>query len=237
MPKQSAQPAGPHVTQLRAEPSGAVDGANDCWEASLAAYLRDVARPGLEPDDLALIGRIRLLATGLPETEGQPGTGFAQAERSLRALRVAFRFAPLYDDALAAPRSIVLVDGRALAPRAYPEDWIPAYEAGQGNHFVYWRPAQAGQPDWFDDPLVADRDVQYSLASVRDAFHGAYIVWEPLHAVKAPCALKIRPDHACAALCTLEAGTHVEPAGPHTPHWSQVRVNARTGWILTENID
>jgi hypothetical protein len=232
-----------HVSQLHPGPGGTLSGWNDCWEACLARYLRERNPAVCAGDDWALIDAISRVARGLPDTPSNPDTTLADAARSLVAYEVAATWTAGYQDALQAPWSICLVDGRLLKPAQYPADWFGRSGCG-GNHFILWLPFWQGSANWFDDPLCyanGQRDCQYDLESVAAAFQGAYLLPGTGHGeVAAPvpmqvtvrCGLKVQPNHACVALAQLAPGTRVTAFNGDSAGWQRVRTAAGVGgWV------
>lgn len=236
-----------HISQLHPGADGSLSGWNDCWEACLARYLRERDPRVIAGDDWALIDAVSRAARAAPDGPGNAETTLGEAARSLGAYGVAARWTESYQEALAAPWAICLVDGRALAPAQYPASWF-GDEGPGGNHFVLWLPFWQGSADWFDDPLAyfnGQGDCRYSLESVRAAFAGAYLLPDTGHGEAAPetlivaqrCALKALPNHACIALVMLAAGARVRALAGVSGEWRQVRTGqGMSGWVPREKV-
>jgi hypothetical protein len=231
-----------HVSQLHPGPDGALSGWNDCWEACLARYLRERDPRVIDGDDWALIDALSRAARGTPDAPDNPETTLDEAAASLRAYGVAARWTASYQEALQAPWAICLVDGTALQPAQYPADWFGDAAPG-ANHFILWLPFWQGSADWFNDPLAyanGQQDCRYDLGSMAAAFYGAYLLpgtghgeGLPAHLwVTARCALKVLPNHTCAALAYLSAGTVVVAQAGRQGEWQRVRLpNGMSGWV------
>lgn len=183
------QPRWRHVSQLfRHSGDGptVVEGANDCYEVCLARYCREMGYP-FAGDDAALVGTLRLLATGQPDHAGQGFTTLEQGGRTLDALGIAWHWTTSVAAARAAPWAIVWVRParlRTVAPNVvderrvytdYPLWWLGARD--DPDHFILWLPNGA-----FNDPLSywnGGRDTTYTGTSVAAAFGGAYILDSP----------------------------------------------------------
>jgi hypothetical protein len=234
------QPAHDHITQMRTNPDGTVTGRNDCFEASLARYLRETAagHPGLPESDTELIDAISLDARGIPDQEYQPPTTLPEADRALRRFGISPHYTTDYQDALTQTFAICLVDGTALAPARYPAEWF-AGEAGSANHFILWLPRWNGALSWFDDPLCG-ADCTYDLVSVREAFYGAYLLPDSerpsarLAYTSRPCALKATPDHYSVALAHLQKGASVTIKGQPQRDWVYAGAAGRFGYLPWE---
>src|SRR5579885_2118780 len=175
-----------HISQLYrhpGDPAGTVEGANDCFEVCLARYLRETGYP-FAGDDAALVGAMRLLATGQPDHAGQGYTTLEQGGRTLDALRVGWRWTADLAAARAAPWAILWVRParlRTAAPNVvegrrvytdYPLWWLGGRD--EADHFILQLPNGA-----FNDPLSywnGGRDTSYTATSVAAAFAGAYVL-------------------------------------------------------------
>ncbi len=180
------QPRWRHVSQLfrhAGDAPGALEGASDCFEASLARYLREAAYP-FAGDDSALVAAMRLLATGQPDHSGQGYTWLDQAGRALTTLGIGWRWTSGLSEARAATWAICwvraarlrtatpnLTDGRRVYTD-YPLWWLGG--ADEPDHFILWLPNGS-----FNDPLSywnGGRDTVYTDTSVATAFAGAFIL-------------------------------------------------------------
>jgi hypothetical protein len=97
-----------HVSQIyrhAGDPPGAQEGANDCFEACLARYLREQGYL-FSGDDEALIAYLRQRITGQPDHASQSGTLLSQASAALPKLGVHYRWTFDLWDALACPWAI-----------------------------------------------------------------------------------------------------------------------------------
>ncbi len=180
------QPRWRHISQLYRHPGdapGVQEGANDCFEVSLARYLREQGYP-FAGDDAALVGAMRLLATGQPDHAGQGWTSLEQGGRTLDALGVGWRWTGNIDEARAAAWAIYwvrparlrtvapnVVDGRRVYTD-YPLWWLAARD--DPDHFILRLPGGL-----FNDPLSywnGGKDTAYTPTSVAAAFGGAYVL-------------------------------------------------------------
>jgi hypothetical protein len=262
------QPRWRHVTQLfRHEGDGphVVEGANDCYEACLARYLREMSYP-FAGDDAALVAAMRLLATGQLDHAGQGYTSLEQGGRALDALGIPWRWTTELAVARTAAWAIYwvrparlrtstpnVVDGRNVYTD-YPLWWLGARD--QPDHFILALPNGS-----FNDPLSywnGGRDSVYTPGSVAAAFAGAYLLdgaprgplpvstgSTPAASADAPalvvsCAqgLHLREEPALAApvLATLNDGEALTDAYKSDCLWSFVQVRGLHGWVRREYV-
>jgi hypothetical protein len=175
-----------HISQLYRHPGdapGVLEGASDCFEVSLARYLREQGYP-FAGDDAALVGAMRLLATGRPDHAGQGWTTLEQGGRTLDALGVGWRWTGDLAEARGAAWAIYWVRAAQLrrpSPNAvdgcrvytdYPLSWLGDHSGP--DHFILQLPGGA-----FNDPLSywnGGNDTVYTPTSVAAAFGGAYVL-------------------------------------------------------------
>lgn len=256
-----------HVSQLyrhAGDAPGAVEGANDCFEACLARFLFETAPQGQFPtlSDADLIGRLRLELTGAPDQAGQGFTTLEQASAGLSALGVRWRWTALFPDALAAPYAIWWVDAarlRLLNPvvlesgellwTAYPASFLGA-DAGY-DHFILRLPNGD-----FNDPLAYYcGDCAYSRTSLVGAFGGAFVLLpapvpstSPIpqrdapvsrYRVAAPAGLNLRaaPEMDATVLGVLPHDTLLDDVYEAECLWSFVRCASGTGWVRREFVE
>jgi hypothetical protein len=231
-----------HVSQLHPGPGGTLSGWNDCWEASLARYLRERDPAVISGDDWALIAAVGRAARDTADTPENDDTTLGEAARSLTAFGIAPQWTSSYQEALLAPWAICLVDGRMLSPAQYPAAWFGDGAPG-GNHFILWLPRWGGAADWFNDPLAytnGQEDCRYDPAGVRAAFAGAYLLpttgngetAPPTFRVLARCALKLLPNHTCVGLAMLPTGALVVGMEGDQEGWQRVRTGeGLSGWV------
>lgn len=236
-----------HITQLHPP---ALSGWADCWEASLARYLRERDPAVIVLDDWNLINQISLVARGVSDNPGNADTTLGEAEVSLAHYGVAGLWTTDFHAVLNAPWSICLVDGTQLAPAQYPASWFP--ESGQANHFILWMPNYLGSATWFNDPLAYDnnqQDCSYDLKSVAAAFYGAYLLPTTGHGETPPATWKAlrgfgllaQPRHGSLCLATVpsggtglvEAGTSDDGAGTV---WQRGQFRFYHGWFPKEYV-
>jgi hypothetical protein len=227
-----------HVTQMRRNPDGTITGRNDCFEAAYARYLFETLAPARCPaGDSTLIDEVAQIARGVPDTPWNDPTTLPECERAFAHYRTPFQWTASFQAARAAAFGICLVDGTALRPAQYPANWFS--DPGEANHFVLWLPYWQGCDGWFDDPLVMDGDCRYDLASVQSAFTGAYLLpalavaVDPTRLVLRRCALKVQPNHTCAALSMLDRSQRVIELA-HSGGWTRVNAGAHTGYVPSE---
>lgn len=242
-----------HVSQLHAGPGGVLSGWNDCWEACLARYLCERDHTLALLGDLALIDRVSRAARGAADAPDNADTSLGDAAASLRAFGLPVHWTASYQDALAAPWAICLVDGTLLAPPQYPAAWFGTPAPG-GNHFILWLPFWQGSANWFDDPLAygnGQHDCLYASGSVAAAFYGAYLLPDTGNGegsganpttgahllVAARCALKLQPNHTCIAVATLAAGMAVTALSGIQDGWQRVRTaDGIGGWLPCDRL-
>lgn len=196
------QPKSAHVSQLQTNPDGSVTGRNDCFPASLLRYLREAGKMDMNQPILDQLAQVDEVVRGIPDSEDNPTTDIPEAEEALRHYGVGYRWTTSYLEALAMQTSIVLVNGILLQPAQYPASWFNG--ENYPDHFILWLPYWNGSTQWFNDPLApAGADVQYSPASVSQAFAGAFLL-DPLpdqvnNMVRVTftqnCALNSSPTH------------------------------------------
>jgi len=262
------QPRWRHVSQLyrhAGDPVGALEGASDCYEASLARYLREQAYP-FAGDDAALVGAMRLLATGQPDRAGQGWTSLEQGGRTLDALGVTWRWTGNIAEARAASWAIYWVRAarlRTVAPNTvdgrrvytdYPLSWLGGSDGL--DHFILRLPSGA-----FNDPLSYWNDgidTTYTDTSVAAAFGGAYVLaaspWTArpardggaMHTTHDPGALVVHssdglrlrqaPTLAATVLATLRDGEELRDAYADACLWTFVRARGMHGWVRREYV-
>jgi len=231
-----------HVSQLHPGPGGTLSGWNDCWEASLARYLRERNPAVIAGDDWDLIDAVGRAARGIPDLPGNGDTTLGEAALSLTAFGISPRWTTSYQEALLSPWAICLVDGRVLTPAQYPPTWFGGGAPG-GNHFILWLPRWQGTADWFNDPLAyanGQDDCRYDPNSVLAAFSGAYLLPSTGHGETMPpafrvtdrCALKVLPNHLCLGLAVLPSGVSVTALDGAQDGWQRVKTEeGLSGWV------
>lgn len=257
-----------HVSQLyhhTGDAPGVVEGANDCYEVCLARYLREMGYP-FSGDDAALVGAMRLLATGQPDHAGQGFTSLEQGGHTLDALGIPWR----WTSDLAAARASAwviywvrparlrratpnVVDGRSVYTD-YPLSWLGSRD--DPDHFILKLPSGL-----FNDPLSywnGGQDTLYTETSVAAAFGGAYLLDGPPRGAataKAGAAPGARPDPtalvvtasdglhlrqapvmSATILATLAAGETVHDAYAGECLWTFVRARGQHGWVRREYV-
>ncbi len=261
------QPRWRHVSQLfrhNGDGPTVVEGANDCYEACLARYLREMGYP-FAGDDAALIATLRLLATGQPDHAGQGFTTLEQGGRTLDALGIAWHWTATLAEARAATWSIAWVRParlRTAAPNVvddrrvytdYPLWWLGARD--DPDHFILWLPNGL-----FNDPLSywnGGRDTRYTATSVAAAFGGAYILESPPRSAAqgatagrgaaatagqlvVSCTegvhLREAPALAAPVLATLDDGEAVRDAYTGECLWTFVAARGLHGWVRREYV-
>lgn len=260
------QPRWRHVSQLfRHGDDGlnVVEGANDCFEACLARYLREMAYPFVG-DDNALVAAMRLLATGQPDHAGQGFTSLQQAGQALDALGIPWRWSGDLAETRAARWAILwvraarlrtaapnLVEGRRVYTD-YPLWWLGSSD--DADHFILLLPSGA-----FNDPLSywgGGRDATYTATSIAAAFAGAFLLLGPPRShgplsrdaagtavtpetplvVTAADGLHLReaPTMAAPVLATLQNGEALRDVYDRDCLWSFVEARGLHGWVRRE---
>lgn len=259
----SWRPRWPHVSQLyrhAGDAPGALEGASDCFEASLARYLREMAYP-FSGDDPALVGAMRLLTTGQADHAGQGYTSIEQGGKALSALGVRWRWAGSLHAVWPEAWSILwvraarlrettpnAVDGRSVYTD-YPLWWLGGSD--EADHFILRLPNGR-----CNDPLSYWRqgDADYTPSSLASAFAGAYVLdGAPLGSpptavhgggdaeglvVRCLQGLHLReaPTLAAPVLATLADGSPVRDVYAHECLWTFVYEPTRGlhGWVKRE---
>lgn len=261
------QPRWRHISQLyrhTGDPVGALEGASDCYEASLARYLREQGYP-FTGDDAALVGAMRLLATGQPDHADQGWTTLEQGGRTLDALGVTWRWTSSLAETRAAAWAIYwvraaclrtaapnMVDGRRVYTD-YPLWWLGG--GGAPDHFILRLPNGA-----FNDPLSywnGGSDTVYTDTSLAAAFGGAYVLerspWTAARTagasprpsrdaaslvVACPEGLHLRrtPTLTAEVLATLRDGAEVRDAYADACLWTFVSAHSLHGWVRREYV-
>lgn len=246
-----------HVSQLfrhAGDPPGLIEGDNDCFEATLARYLRERAYP-FAGSDAQLVASLRLRVTGQPDQAGQGFTTLGQAAAGLESLGISARWTLRLDDALAADwaifwvRAVRLRLARAIEAggyvrwTAYPLGWLS--DSGAPDHFILRLPDGS-----FNDPLALwGGDARYSATSLAAAFGGAWVLHSPPAPgpsapasaalslrVVAPGGLHVREAPALSApvLLTLPDGAVVADVYEPDCLWRFVRAGTSHGWVRRE---
>ena len=222
------------VSQLHGDGSGW----NDCFEASLLRYLREVGTVDVAGDVATQLAAVAQLVRGVPDAPGNADTTLGEAEAALQHYGAWVSFVTDWSKVLASPFALCFVNGIELRPSQYPASWFD--NANYDDHFILRLPNGA-----YNDPLVPSRqDVSYDEASVRGYFGGAYLLpWtgakvaeQPRFNVVQACALKVDPNHVCSAVARLAAGAEVLGTGKRTPHWTEVQTPHLRGWLPTSNL-
>lgn len=242
------KPKSVHVEQLRRNPDGSITGANDCWEACQVRAGRELGVFPLDGDPLTQIGEVAQVARGFPDNENNPPTNIPECEQALSHYKMNYRWTTSYQEALAMSSSIVLVNGMILSPSQYPASWFGG--ENYPDHFILWLPYYKGQPNWFNDPLASE-DCEYSLASVAQAFAGAFLLDPFPDAVnRSPrvqflqsAALNSRPTHDPKLKTVLtrapKGGTGIDwgkVKGLDGKVWMRVQFEAISGYVPIEAV-
>jgi len=262
----SWQPRWRHITQLYRHPGDRpdmVEGANDCYEVCLARYLRERGYP-FAGDDTALVGAMRLLATGQVDHAGQGFTSLEQGGRALDALGIGWRWTADLGVVRAAAWAILwvrparlrtaapnTVDGRTVYTN-YPLWWLGA--RAQPDHFILQLPGGR-----FNDPLSYwndGLDTTYTSTSLAAAFAGAFVLDGVSRAAvgtgaggrapRDPAALVVScgdglhlrqaPALTSPVLATLADGETLRDAYAGECLWTFVRARGLHGWVRREYV-
>lgn len=218
----------------------------------------DLVRRVHNPSDPAtiwdLVSRLGEIARGMADTPGQGFTSSDGLWRILNAfgLGAASTFVDqedgssrAYTAAYNTAMSLCWVDGTVLSPATFPASYFGG-DWGY-DHLILWLPNSGGVDNLFNDPLTiwpdTHTDVRYDLGAVRQAMGGVWLLPAPesvtptTYLVKRPCALKVQPNHVCAAVESLAAGARVVPQAGRTPHWGQYKAaDGKVGWLEFVNV-
>lgn len=254
-----------HVSQIFHHPGdapGVTEGANDCFETSLARYLLETGYRWSGSDD-GLVEALRQAVTGQPDHAGQGFTSLAQAAAGLDKLGIAYKWVGTLAEAQAAAWAIcwvragslrlaqaVMADGVARWT-AYPPGWL-ASEGAQPDHFILKLPDGR-----FNDPLAYwVGDCAYSRTSLAGAFGGAWILRSPARGsspsatsptpapvpalgnveVTATAGLHLReaPSLDAPVLATLAHGERCQDVYGADCLWTFVTARGQHGWLRRE---
>lgn len=205
----------PFQTQIHPENGS---GQDDCYQASLAGYLKAKGLlAGLSDDQV--LNELSLATRGTPDSPDNPYTSLNQADAGLQHYGLPVTLSYDWADAVAAPWSVCLVDGtvirRADGTAPYPASWFDG--ATGPDHFILWGPPFQGAYNWCMNPLDPSGTwAQYDLATLRQAFSCAYLLpslearqvhWSALQAF----ALQATPAATATALAQVPAaGTGID---------------------------
>lgn len=256
-----------HVSQLfhhNGDGLGVVEGANDCFEACLARYLREMSYP-FTGDDAALVGALRLLATGQADRAGQGFTSLQQGRHALDTLAIPWHWSTNLAEARAAAWAILWVRAARLhraTPNMvqgqrvytdYPLSWLGGGD--EADHFILQLPNGS-----FNDPLSywnGAADTLYTATSVASAFAGGYLLdgaprasaatagqstptaqAQPALVVSSPQGLHLReaPTLASPVLATLDNGETLRDAYASACLWTFVAARGLHGWVRREYV-
>lgn len=256
-----------HVSQLfhhNGDGLGAVEGANDCFEACLARYLREMSYP-FTGDDPALVAALRLLATGQADQAGQGFTSLQQGGHALDTLGIPWHWSTNLTEARAAAWAIlwvrsarlrrstpIVVQGRSVYTD-YPLSWLGGRD--EADHFILQLPNGS-----FNDPLSywnGAADTLYTATSMASAFAGTYLLDGAPRAgagtvgqsmptgqaqsglvVSCPAGLHLReaPTLAAPVLATLDDGEALRDAYAGECLWTFVVARGLHGWVRREYV-
>lgn len=239
----------PFVSQLHPNESGE----NDCWEASLGAYLLAAGKLAAGIADLEVLNAVSLASRGSPDQPGNPDTTLSQADQGLAHYGLPVNLSYDWMAALNAPWAILLVDGVAITKadgsKPYPASWFSG--ASGPDHFVLWGPPFADSYNWLMNPLdPAAAWAEYDLESVRAAFGCAYLLpalsappmpLRPRWAAVRAFGLLSRPEHGSTALAVVpNGGTGIDWGGRRTDAagtvWARLQWRNVRGWAPTSYV-
>jgi hypothetical protein len=222
------------VSQLHVDGSGW----DDCFEACLVRYLREVGKLPLAGVISEQLADAALITRAVPDAPGNLPTTFGQADRAFAHYGVAAVWRNDWASAVAAPMALCFVNGMRLTPSQYPASWLNNQD--YNDHFILRLAFMQ-----YNDPLVPARcDVPYDSLSESEWFGGAYclpaapvsVPVAPRYAVLNPCSLKRNPNHLEGVVEPLAKGAVVSATGRITPHWRQVQAGKLAGWVLQDNL-
>jgi hypothetical protein len=223
------------VSQLHVDGSGW----DDCFEACLVRYLREVGKLPLAGVIAAQLADAALITRGVPDARANLPTTFGQADRAFAHYGVSAVWHDDFASAMGSPFALCYVNGMRLAPSQYPASWLNNQD--YNDHFILCLPSTQ-----YNDPLVPSRcDVSYGYSSAPEWFGGAYClpaapapapVVLPRYTVLQTCKLKRNPNHLEGVVGPLAQRAVVTATGGITPHWRQVQDGKLVGWVLQNNL-
>lgn len=240
----------PYPFQTQYDSAGS--GRNDCFEASLGAYLRALGKIPASTSDADALNQISLACRGTPDQPGNPDTTLAQADIGLAHYGLPVELTYDYTKALNAPWSINLIDGTGVlladGSRPYPVDFFGGSTGP--NHFSTWGPGYQGSYGWIMNPLALVRAwAIYDLGSWQRSWTCAYLLGDipakpapkPLHwTAKTKATLKPVANHSSTGITTVPAkgtgNTWGEEKTVAGELWRRVQFTDKYGWLLDSNL-